>query len=509
MRRPSPWLALSLGAALLAAAGAVGEFRNPPGGDAASLLYGAERILDGAKLYRDLVDLNPPFVFLFHIPFVAAARLVHVSVFSCFRVGILLLILLSFLTLVRVLRSSHAGRGTWHALVAAFLLGSLGLVVGFFGEREHLQFVLMFPYLALASLHAAGDHPPRGVAAWTGVLAGVGLALKVTAGLVPVLILAVLWFGRRVRSDESLWALGVLALCTAAGLLWAPGYYAITRELGGFYRGFSGAPAATLILGQPMAWMCGAALVAAVATGRSLREQGTAVVWGVAVIGFIISLLAQGKGFLYHYLPAEYSALTLVMLLLASEARQRSRLDAARRAVAAAVVTLIAAVPLNVVAHRLTSPVRDVGTLGAPAFSLLGSLPRGTSVAVESSRLGDAFPLALMHDLHLTGRFPHLWFFYPYDSAAARLPQGIRPYADSVLTPLERRLRDEVAADFSQARPAFLLIRSMPGGPGMREYLCDDRLFARASAGYVPVRSEGELTLYRRGDGAGGVCPGR
>ena len=83
MRRPSPWLALSLGAVLLAAAGAVGEFRNPPGGDAASLLYGAERILDGAKLYRDLVDLNPPssFSFTFRSLLLPAS-----SMFPCFRV---------------------------------------------------------------------------------------------------------------------------------------------------------------------------------------------------------------------------------------------------------------------------------------------------------------------------------------------------------------------------------------------------------------------------------------
>lgn len=508
MRRPSPWLALSLGAALLAAAGAVGEFRNPPGGDAASLLYGAARILDGAKLYRDLVDLNPPFVFLFHIPFVLAACLFRAFVLSCFRVGVLLLILTSLLTLIRVLRFSRAGRGTWHALVAAFLLGSLGLVVGFFGEREHLQFVLMFPYLALASLRAAGDHPPRGVAAWTGALAGVGLALKVTAGIVPVLVFGVLWLGRRVRSDESLWALGAMAFCTGAGLIWAPAYLETVRQFGEFYRGFALVPTVRLLAGPEMVFILLVVPLLVVLALPVMHFRLGSLMWWAAAAGFASSVLVQGKGFPYHFYPTRATTLTVLLLVLASAATRQGWRDALRRALAGAALLFAAAIPAAVAWQRLTAPPREVDDFALAAYRMLRAAPAGTTVAVESSRLGDAFPLVMQRDLVLTGRFPHLWFLYPYDSSAVYHGRGVRPYADSALSPLERQLRREVGVDLERGRPALLLVRAPDSARTVLHYLCDDATFRQAAARYRLSRADSVMQLFERDtrEKAEGAC---
>jgi hypothetical protein len=98
MRRPSPWAVLSVGALLLAVAGVISEFRNPAGGDPTSLLYGAGRILDGARLYTDLIDLNPPFTFLFHALPVAASRVLGLESILCFRVFVCALLVISGLT---------------------------------------------------------------------------------------------------------------------------------------------------------------------------------------------------------------------------------------------------------------------------------------------------------------------------------------------------------------------------------------------------------------------------
>ena len=46
----------------------VGQFRMPLNGDSAYVLDVARRMLDGAVLYRDIIDVNPPFIFWASLP---------------------------------------------------------------------------------------------------------------------------------------------------------------------------------------------------------------------------------------------------------------------------------------------------------------------------------------------------------------------------------------------------------------------------------------------------------
>ncbi|HET8633741.1 MAG TPA: hypothetical protein VFL88_06310 [Gemmatimonadales bacterium] len=501
MRRPSPWAVLSAGALVLAIAGVISEFRNPVGGDPASLLYGAGRVLDGAKLYTDLVDLNPPFTFLFHTLPVLASRVLGLETILCFRVFVCALVTVSGLTLFATLRRAPIGAGTWHAFIAAFLLGSLGLVVGFFGEREHIQLVLVFPYLALASLRVLGLKPSRTLMVTCGVLAGIGLGLKVTAGMVPVLVAATLWLTARIRSDESLVALATLAAATGLGLVWAPGYLHTVEQFGGFYRGFALVPATRLLLSPAMVWPLLVAPLLLLVALPVMRFRAGALVWFAAVAGFALSVTVQGKGFPYHYYPARIGTLTVILLVLATTRDPRLATlwrDALRRALAGAALVLMTAIPAVVAWARLTAPERVVDDFSANAFRLLEAVPSGTTVAIHSSRLGDPFPLVLIRGLDMTGRFPHLWFLYPYDSSAVYHGRGVRPYADSVLTPVERALRHNVAEDLARDQPVLLLVRDPGTDRVVLRYLCDDSLYRRVAGAYRLAASDTVMQLFRR-----------
>jgi hypothetical protein len=498
---------LSVGAALQALIGIVGEFRNLPGGDAASMLYGAARILDGARLYTDLIDLNPPFTFLFHTVPVLASRVLHVDAIFCFRFFVCALVAIAGITLLSVVRRAPPSAGVRHALIAGFLLGSLGLVVGYFGEREHLQFVLIFPYVALASVRTAGAVPSWRLSAWTGVLAGVGLALKVTAGLVPFLVGAVVWFGGRRRSDESLWALGALLLCTMAGLAWAPGYLHEVRKFGALYHGFSLLPFPALLFHRSMLAPLAVAPILLLLAWPVMRFRLGVLTWYAAVAGFATSVLVQGKGFPYHFLPAQWATLTVLLLVLASGGLQPGKLDALRRALAGVAVLTLLAVPMTVAWWRASGSARATGGSSMSAFDILRELPAGTTIAIHSSRLGDAFPLVNVRGLQLTGRFPHLWFMYPYDSSASGRLGRVRSYSDSALTPVERRLRHAVAEDLLRGRPQFLVVRDSSGGGVVSAYLCDDTLYQRAARPYRKVRDNSVMRLFVRDTTAStGVC---
>ncbi len=67
-------IAGSLLYATLYALGLARSFSKPLNHDAAWYLYGAGRVVQGAKLYRDIVDINPPLIFYFGCPAVLLAR---------------------------------------------------------------------------------------------------------------------------------------------------------------------------------------------------------------------------------------------------------------------------------------------------------------------------------------------------------------------------------------------------------------------------------------------------
>jgi hypothetical protein len=117
---------------------------------------------------------------------------------------------------------------------------------------------------------------------------------------------------------------------------------------------------------------------------------------------------------------------------------------------------------------------------------------------MESSWLGDGFPLAVVRDLRLTGRYPHLWFLYPYDSTSVRYPRNIRAYADSMLSPVERYLRRGVGEDLLRDRPQLMLVRTAAPRRVVLQYLCDDAGFRQAAAPYRLLRSDSLMQVFRR-----------
>ncbi|HET7240091.1 MAG TPA: hypothetical protein VFI77_02960, partial [Gemmatimonadales bacterium] len=80
-------LALVIGASLLS------EFRSYARPDTGFLLDAAERVLGGARLYVDVVEINPPLVVAFNLGAVLAARLLHIPDILAYRLGFTALML--------------------------------------------------------------------------------------------------------------------------------------------------------------------------------------------------------------------------------------------------------------------------------------------------------------------------------------------------------------------------------------------------------------------------------
>ena len=515
-RTMRPWLVVA--GVTLAVIGQVGEWRSRLNGDAAYVLDTAGRMAEGTRLYTDVVDLNPPFVFWLNVPVAVAAKAAGIPPAAALRIAVLLVIALGGWLTWRVLRAEWAAERLSAIVLFAYVVTTLVLPLGYFGEREHLLLALIFPYVVLVAFRSGVDVSP-GLASAVGIAAGVGVLLKPPAALLFLVLTAMVAARRRTARSlllpETLAAGGVLGLGAMLVLVAAPGYLETVRAYGALYWEFSRRAPLAIAAGTVFPWTLWLALAVAGATALTLRARSLALALALAGLALFAAVLVQGKGFGYHYLPAMGMAVTLLILLLLGEARQWTIGVAVRRVTAGAALLLTAGVFLLPAAVRRAAGRSGIIEQEARVSAALVSMvPRGSGLTVLSSRLADAYPLAAETGARLATRLPHLWFV---DAAYPRADSAIvTPRHPDRMTGAEAALFRMVGEDLGRQRPSMLLVRNPAPGElragdlafDYLRYFCADPEFAAAATEYRHLASAGGFDAYRRDETAGSE-PGR
>ena len=174
---------------------------HPINCDVAWGLTMSEKLLDGQRLYIDILETNPPMTIWLHMPAVALSRATGLSADS-------LQILLTFLFLVtclglsrRILAKARLGR-----LAFAFTLsGAVALTLPWLAtisEREHWALAALTPIIAIQIVHCTRRNTSLRLRMIAGGLAGLAVAIK------PVFALCVvapaLYTAWRTRSIQGL-----------------------------------------------------------------------------------------------------------------------------------------------------------------------------------------------------------------------------------------------------------------------------------------------------------------
>lgn len=313
------WLTLLVWTA--AVAGAINAFQRPLHVDVGFLLDVAGRVLDGERLYTDILEPNPPLVvYLMTLP-AGFARLTGVDAVVCFRTGFLLLIAASAIVTWWVGRR-WLPAGAAGFLAAASTAAVLLIEPGELGQRDGAMFVLLLPYLVAAGAHRAGHGIPRWLAGGIGVAAGVGIALKpfflVVLAAVEILMLLTRG-GAAARRVAAVAAWTTLALYGVFVVLFHREYFGIAALAAEHYAFFApiarvDLAALALILGAIAAW--GFLLAWAREGARPL-----APVLFFATAAVLSSVVLQGKGFPYHWVPAYVATVAMLAFAAAVIAR--------------------------------------------------------------------------------------------------------------------------------------------------------------------------------------------
>ena len=316
----------------------------PVNHDVAAVIDFAMRWQHGEVLYRDLIDMNPPLIFLLTRGAIALWAPFGVGPIPAVLLSVLALCILSTVLVLVLLRGLPLG--PVESAAAAVGLPLILVIASYdFGQREHLMLAASLPYLVLAARRAEKVPTPRVLAIAVALLAALFLALKPHFLSIPALIefYILCRVGLRGFRDPVPWAMAAL---------WV-GYLALIRFAFPDYEGFAlplaleyyhgGDTIGSVLLNARMA--PGMLILLPAAVLALARPRGLAPVLALAGLGALASALVQMRGWSYHIMPMKFLGALLAAVLIARwlDANLPARAQVAPRfaALTAAFLTLL------------------------------------------------------------------------------------------------------------------------------------------------------------------------
>jgi hypothetical protein len=466
------WLALVVVAAtvFLRAFGSVDA-------DVSWQLWVAHQLNDGARLYRDIVEINPPLWYWMGLPIDGLAGLIHARSDHVLVPVIGLLAALSLTATDRLLAGLNTRQRALLIAYAALVLVVMPWLQ--FGQREQIVLAGALPYAALIAARQTGRTVSPLFALLVGAGAALGFALKHYFLLVPVLL--ELWLlasqGRKWRPfrAETIAMAAVGIVYGAALFLWSTDYVSLALPLIFLTYGLTGAER-LIDLFQPAVLTALATLALLLANRRLLRSDKTrfSTTLIVAALGFAGAYFIQAKGWSYHAVPLVGCAAMALAASLTAEAKPRF-------VVVAAPALLV--LPFWISVQQAT---RDLPTQIDVRQAVVG-LHAGDSVGYISTDPSLGWPVTLERGLHYPSRYSGYWMM----RAVVKNDAAVAP--DPHLAEVGRRVVRETVDDFQCLPPRRIIVaRPAPeaaaaGEFDILDFFLRDPEFTRLLAHYRPV----------------------
>lgn len=483
-RRLTPWLA----AASVFAAAILLRCLLPFNVDVSWWITVSERLLDGQRLYVDILETNPPMAGSVYFVAVALARAIHGRP-EIVTNGLIFALVAGSLALTwHVLRASSlrdritdGGLALWTILLLTIL------PMYDFGQREHLALIMILPALAVYILRGNRERVTPAAIVIAGLSAGLTMSLKPYFAFAPgFCILAAAAQARdwRVVVAPENWIAGLLVVISSVSVfIFYPAYftdiYPLVRDV---YLLLQAPFIAIFFTGAFMLWLTAGIVVLALQRPPQQRDAA-ALMMLVASFGFVVSFFAQRKAWGYHAYP-----MVALALLAAGVA--------------------VSAIPHGPTAarRRITAMIATTAIFGYACIWFNGSLDY-SPLEAEVARLGPRPKLMVLSAAAVIGHpmvrdLDGTWisrqeaFWVREIVRRAKQDGSIDAATEARLAPYLKRERDGIVADFRNNPPDVVLIDNQNSDWG--DWVRHDPELSALLKPYLPVRTIDDIEILRR-----------
>ncbi len=463
----------------------------------------SEKILNGQKLYSDLIEINPPASTFLYLPAVALARALGWVPETVIDSLVFAAALLSLGVTSRIVGRYRLLDGLDGWPVAAVTLAVLIILPAqTFGEREHIALIAVLPMLATLAARAKGENPLLRYGLVAGIGAGVTVCIK--PHFVLVLVFAVAASALHRRSWRMLFVLENVIAATMAvvyGLCVVIFYRAYITEvmplIADVYLPVRLSLAKTLLDTPVVLWAAAVLIVLGLRRGTGVHPA--LLVLLTASAGFAAAYMVQGKGWPYQSYPM--LALALIALALACGFRRRAAAQTGKRN---DLKTAGAWVVLGVIAVWSFAWFNIAVDDRAAAAVVKRVAPPHPSIVLISDDVAVGHPLVRAVQGRWISRFGSLWV--TEDAAIQRFGGGLDAAKKQRLAADVDAERQRLIGEIRDGKPDIVLIDERPGrilvgegGGSWSDWVNADRdLSGLIAANYRRAGSADGVAIYKR-----------
>lgn len=416
--------------------------------DSSWYLIATRRFLDGAELYRDIVEINPPLAFYLTVPGLTLADTFDVSPANGFFIYVSVLAGLSTFWAGSVVIRSDLEQSAKSLLIVAVAICNFAFAVYDFGQREHLMMMFALPYLMLLICQDRLDKVTSAEAVAIGLVACLGLCLKPYFFLIPGGII----IAQFARSRDFVMLFGAANIAVAAGAIAYLLFIAIVHPI--YLEEI--VPTASLIYSAYGISIMGFVvrpelfgLLSVVVLAGYCHKKLDSISMGLigAMAGALLSYLAQLKGWNYQIVP-----LSMFIFLLALWTVYRARNDLKTKVLIPALA--LSAIYFSWGTQISWGPYRSMTTV---PFGQFVDEPK-TPVLVLSSNLAVSFPFANEVDATWSSRYPAQWLIPGAVIKLSETDCREQPEQCARYQAILADTRRDIVSDFSKYRPRIVII---------------------------------------------------
>ncbi|MBL9048801.1 MAG: hypothetical protein JNK19_01655 [Tabrizicola sp.] len=458
--------------------------------DIAWFLIATRKWLDGATLYVDLVEVNPPLNFYLTLPSLLLADIFGTSDTNGQYVAVALLCFGSIVWCSAILQSAYDFSPATQALLllgigAAVTLPSLNGV----GQREQVMVLCFLPW---ALREASSDGGSTGQQIRSAAFAAVGMCLKPYFAVLPLSITLLNCLQTRslrpVLSPANLVFLVIGLAYVFLVRAVHPAYFSQIVDYGLEVYGAYGKPAPELVAEIGVA-LAPVMVFIAVSVRTQVASRPVAVFIGLSLSG-LVSYFLQAAGFSYHKVPFfAFGMIACLLVLVQSKRHWASSLAAMVAAFTLVGAGLYQGFYKNAAIPEITETMAKFGPIDG--------------VITLSSHVYNGPPVAIALKTHWASSYPANWLVPGAFNRLDHLDCAAERQLCEKLNGIAARNRSDTISDITKSRPDLIIVDRRSGyfdKPNFDwlGFMAADPGWARVFADYAHVATSNRYLYYKR-----------
>ena len=446
--------------------------------DTAWYLVATPKWLDGARLYVDIIEVNPPWNFYWTVPAVWLSKLTALDTQLNFLIFIGLLSIASFICVWDSIKRIPGLTDIQKlVLVQMVLFAVLWFTTKQTGQREHILILCFLPYVfnVLAEAHDVSFTKKRRTS--LALLALSGILLKPHFVMLPIVVS--LFECVKARSFKPFfklenWIIGVGCLLYVL-FVWAvhPEYFNFMLPIALQVYGAYGGTADQVYQGMPIFIIAMLLFVVALGIFEKTHTKGQLFL-AAAALGGAASYYLQFTGYRYHSYPFYVFAFLFYAYVLVTSEKRRTLF-------CFAVVGLVATL------HFGPKPIRYDNYANKDILQEMEAVPKGSTVLILSTNVFASFPLVLTKKWVWASRFPTQWLLPGALANAEKLDCAVVPIKCQKNNDILDYARNANIEDIKKYNPEFIILDNRKKKSYIDDESFDYIIFMSKEPGFVDL----------------------